>query len=113
QWGPRPRIPHTNFHVELGSKSRDVVAPKNTFDLGQIGFSQIGAAAGWFEIHTANLYIQAVFFGSHHKIRAISAEFVADLIADVCGDRDHRSRNRRAQSDGDGDQQLSPRLPPK
>ena len=101
-----------NVHGKLGRESHDVIAPENTFDLWQVGFLQIGAAAGGHEVDTADLHIEIVFLGRDHEVRAVAAKFIADLVADIRSDSNHGSRDGRAQGHSDRHQQFSPRLPP-
>src|SRR5215831_10373464 len=85
--------------------------PERAADLGQVGFVKVSPVAGRFQIYSADLQVQRIFLRRDDQVRAISAQFAADLVANVGSDRDHGGRNAHSQSDRDASQQLAPFLP--
>ena len=76
----------------------------------QVGFVEVAAAAGRLEIDAADLDIDGVFLRSHEQVRAIAAQFAVDLVPDIGGHGNHRSRHRDAEGNGNPGEQLAPPL---
>ena len=104
-------ITHADAYREHGSEADNIVMPEGASDLGQVGFVKVGAVARGLEIHAADLNIQSIFLRSHDQVRAIGAQFAADLVADVGSNGDHRGGHAYAQGDCDAGQQLAAFLP--
>ena len=86
--------------------------PERASNFRQVGFVEVSAVAWRLEIYAADLNVESIFLRSNQQIRAIGAQFAADLVADVGGDGDHGSGNAHAQGDRNAGQQLAAFLPP-
>ena len=70
-------------HVEEGSKPDDIVAPKNRFQLSEIGFIQVGAFIDRAVVHSADLKGQGVRLRSNQQVSAQAAELARQAVAHV------------------------------
>ena len=103
---------HADTDRQHRSETHNVVSPEHSFDFGQVGFVEVSAVARRLEINPADLNIESIFLRSHDQVRAVGAQFAADLVANVGSHGDHGGGHAHAQSDRYASQQLAPFLPP-
>ena len=87
---------HADTDRQHRSKTHNVVSPEHSFDFGQVGFVEVRAVARRLEINPADLNIERIFLRSHDQVRAVGAQFAADLVANVGSHGDHRGGHAHA-----------------
>src|SRR5262249_9139235 len=101
-----------NAHGQHGREADNIVAPEHAFDFRQIGFVQVGAVARRLKVYPADLNVKSIFLRGYDQVCAVGAQFTANLVANIGGDRDHGRGYSDAQRDRDAGKCFPPLLSP-
>src|SRR5260370_31064619 len=68
----------------------DVIAPEDGFELGQVGFVEVDAGGGGFDVDAAYFDVELIGFGVDDDVGTVDGQLFVDAVADGEGEGQHR-----------------------
>src|SRR5260370_8934928 len=79
----------------------DVIAPEDGFELGQVGFVEVDAGGGGFDVDAAYFDVELIGFGVDDDVGTVDGQLFVDAVADGEGEGQHRGDGGGSEQDRD------------